>query len=188
MSASKVGAQMKKFLFLVGIVTWAISLGTSVARADVLTVGSGWDSFSFGGLGSSFSTDFEFTLTAPAVFRITDAFVDGDQFAISNHGTFVSDSSVPANNGFQINADYDAAFASPLFSHFSVNLGPGTYDFTGIVIQNATGFPDGGGAAAELVASAVPEPSTWAMMILGFAAVGFLVHRRKRNRTDLRIA
>lgn len=28
--------------------------------------------------------------------------------------------------------------------------------------------------------SAVPEPSTWAMMILGFASVGFVAYRRKR--------
>jgi hypothetical protein len=27
--------------------------------------------------------------------------------------------------------------------------------------------------------SAVPEPSTWAMMILGFASVGFMAYRRK---------
>jgi hypothetical protein len=25
----------------------------------------------------------------------------------------------------------------------------------------------------------VPEPSTWAMMILGFAGVGFMAYRRK---------
>jgi hypothetical protein len=29
------------------------------------------------------------------------------------------------------------------------------------------------------LAPAIPEPSTWAMMILGFAAVGFLAYRRK---------
>jgi hypothetical protein len=29
------------------------------------------------------------------------------------------------------------------------------------------------------LASAVPEPSTWAMMILGFFGVGFMAHRRK---------
>jgi PEP-CTERM motif-containing protein len=34
------------------------------------------------------------------------------------------------------------------------------------------------------VASAVPEPSTWAMMILGFAGIGFVAHRR-RNRAAL---
>jgi hypothetical protein len=29
------------------------------------------------------------------------------------------------------------------------------------------------------LASAVPEPSTWAMMILGFAGIGFMTYRRK---------
>jgi hypothetical protein len=33
------------------------------------------------------------------------------------------------------------------------------------------------------VASAVPEPSTWAMMILGFAGVGFMAYRRKNQVT-----
>jgi hypothetical protein len=30
--------------------------------------------------------------------------------------------------------------------------------------------------------SAVPEPSTWAMMLLGFAGLGFMAHRRKQAR------
>jgi PEP-CTERM motif len=38
------------------------------------------------------------------------------------------------------------------------------------------------------VASAVPEPSTWAMMILGFMGVGFMAYRRKQNRSALRLA
>ena len=35
--------------------------------------------------------------------------------------------------------------------------------------------------------SAVPEPSTWAMMILGFAGVGFMAYRRK-SRPAFRVA
>jgi len=31
------------------------------------------------------------------------------------------------------------------------------------------------------LAAAAPEPSTWAMMILGFAGVGFLAYRRKNK-------
>jgi hypothetical protein len=31
------------------------------------------------------------------------------------------------------------------------------------------------------VAPAVPEPSTWAMMILGFAGVGYMAYRRRRT-------
>ncbi|UPK07660.1 PEPxxWA-CTERM sorting domain-containing protein [Bradyrhizobium sp. 170] len=36
--------------------------------------------------------------------------------------------------------------------------------------------------------SAVPEPSTWAMMILGFAGVGFLAYRRRNQAAALRQA
>jgi hypothetical protein len=42
---------------------------------------------------------------------------------------------------------------------------------------------DGNGEIFSLdtVAPAVPELSTWAMMILGFAGVGFLAYRRKNQ-------
>jgi hypothetical protein len=39
-----------------------------------------------------------------------------------------------------------------------------------------TGFVD---TSFAPVVAAVPEPSTWAMMILGFAGVGFMAYRRK---------
>jgi hypothetical protein len=38
------------------------------------------------------------------------------------------------------------------------------------------------------ITAAVPEPSTWAMMILGFAGVGFMAYRRKQNGPQLRLA
>jgi PEP-CTERM motif len=37
---------------------------------------------------------------------------------------------------------------------------------------------NGGNAAAGAV-STVPEPSTWAMLLLGFAGIGFMAYRRK---------
>jgi PEP-CTERM motif len=36
--------------------------------------------------------------------------------------------------------------------------------------------------------AAVPEPSTWAMMILGFLGVGFMAYRRKQNGSALSVA
>jgi hypothetical protein len=36
--------------------------------------------------------------------------------------------------------------------------------------------------------SGVPEPSTWAMMILGFAGVGFMAYRRNNHGAALRVA
>jgi hypothetical protein len=65
--------------------------------------------------------------------------------------------------------------------------GNGTIQFTGTfttiswtnpVFENWYGFT---------VGSAVPEPSTWAMMILGFLGVGFLAYRRK-NKAAFRFA
>jgi hypothetical protein len=51
--------------------------------------------------------------------------------------------------------------------------------------------PGGNGASdAEVgitISTAVPEPSTWAMMILGFAGVGFMAYRR-RNHPAVRLA
>jgi PEP-CTERM motif len=35
--------------------------------------------------------------------------------------------------------------------------------------------------------AAVPEPSTWAMMILGFCGLGFMAFRRKQNGPALRL-
>ena len=39
-----------------------------------------------------------------------------------------------------------------------------------------------------LMTSAVPEPSTWAMMILGFCGLGFIAYRGKRNGSALSVA
>jgi hypothetical protein len=52
---------------------------------------------------------------------------------------------------------------------------------------NTALFP-GGEIRGFLLASAVPEPSTWAMMILGFAGIGFMAYRRKQNRTAFHVA
>lgn len=38
------------------------------------------------------------------------------------------------------------------------------------------------------VMKAIPEPSTWAMMILGFFGIGFMAYRRKQNGSAFRVA
>ena len=39
--------------------------------------------------------------------------------------------------------------------------------------------------SGTLVAAAVPEPSTWAMMLLGFAGLGFAGYRQTKRRGDV---
>jgi len=100
-----------------------------------------------------------------------------------------------------------------LFNISPVNLGPGTYFFAfqavtsefqtyllaGTALSGAAETNNGGtswhfgyqtrpSVAVTLfgeTVSAVPEPSTWAMMILGFAGVGFIAYRRSRKDNGL---
>jgi hypothetical protein len=44
---------------------------------------------------------------------------------------------------------------------------------------DSTNFDNSGSITATV--SAVPEPSTWAMMIVGFLGIGFMANRRKSN-------
>lgn len=45
-----------------------------------------------------------------------------------------------------------------------------------------------GGVVGGVTISAVPEPSTWAMMILGFVGLGFLGYRKSQKKISFRIA
>jgi PEP-CTERM motif len=42
-------------------------------------------------------------------------------------------------------------------------------------------YVDGAGNTIGFLSSGVPEPSTWAMMVLGFAGLGFVTYRRQQK-------
>jgi hypothetical protein len=59
-----------------------------------------------------------------------------------------------------------------------------------IQLQATRIFAPGGGVTSQYfdnvsldVVAAVPEPSTWAMLILGFAGVGYMAYRRRNGAT-----
>lgn len=62
---------------------------------------------------------------------------------------------------------FSGSLNSPVFT-------PGTYAFTG--------FTSGTLTVSNAVA-AVPEPASWAMMLVGFGAMGFAMRRRKVSTT-----
>jgi choice-of-anchor C domain-containing protein len=57
--------------------------------------------------------------------------------------------------------------------------GPSTLSFTALNTGNAYGP-----ALDNVMLSAVPEPTTWALMIFGFMAVGFSMRRRRNTRVS----
>ena len=63
----------------------------------------------------------------------------------------------------------------------------GTAYFAADLLDVASGNTGAEAAETITVTAGVPEPSTWAMMILGFFGVGFMAYRRK-GQTALRFA
>ena len=69
---------------------------------------------------------------------------------------------------------------------------PFTYSYVGGG-TNLSSFTIGGdsltlSSLTVTLVDAVPEPSTWAMMIMGFGGVSFMAYRRKQNGPALRLA
>ena len=60
-------------------------------------------------------------------------------------------------------------------------------NITGLQAFTTATFSDADGNSFEFNVAAVPEPATWGMMLLGFAGVGFLAYRRKRE-SNFRLA
>ncbi len=74
---------------------------------------------------------------------------------------------------------------------FNFNLGLGGNTGTGAVLNDGVNDPAGYGVPTfgsnniSLSVSAVPELSTWAMMLLGFAGLGFAGYRGSRKEATL---
>ena len=67
----------------------------------------------------------------------------------------------------------------------SAILGPGAYY---LQLSGTGGGTSGyGGNLSATQVGAVPEPATWAMLLIGFAGVGFMAYRRRNQNTAFRI-
>jgi len=101
---------------------------------------------------------------------------------------------VTVTDNFGNQFEFFNANANQNFGPFGVAAVAGTGQFIDTVSISVTSpnefrfarqFDFGNGLAPAV--AAVPEASTWAMMILGFAGVGFMAYRRRSNGTALRI-
>jgi hypothetical protein len=179
------------FRWLVGILL--ILIGSSSAGASVVYNYTGTDFITVTGL---------YTTSDSVTGSVTLASPLGANFAISQ----VIPIGFTFNDGVQTIVDPSAGLS---FQFFFGTDAAGNINFWQVIVEIDTlsstdsirtcsacfrppdasgdgGSVTGGGLAVEFgnagvwtLASSVPEPSTWAMMILGFTGVGFMAYRRK---------
>jgi hypothetical protein len=74
----------------------------------------------------------------------------------------------------------DGGFTTGSFSLSVGNANVATLALTDFAVRYQ-GIPVGAGSGTGTVTAAVPEPGTWAMMLLGFGAIGVAMRRRRSS-------
>lgn len=141
--------------------------------------------------GDADTLSFTFTVTDKAILRVVDLYSAGDTFNVaisSAAGTqLLSTSAVtPRDLGDAavppfVNSAAEA-WGNVDFSQLQIVLGAGTYTVTGSLLQSVT---DGGFAlnstAGSLSVTAVPEPTSLALVLAAAGVVGLVSRRRARG-------
>ena len=153
-----------------------LGLDITITTSNTLDTAGGYDITGISGTLNGFGTVSLITNpNQPNVFTIQNPpFSGGANLSIDN----VWYSSDPHLDGNGLAFLTSGGLTGGLWGNAPGNYGLflGNYD---IYISNSSDVT---------VSSAVPEPSTWAMMILGFASVAFMAYRRKRGTSAFRIA
>ena len=89
--------------------------------------------------------------------------------------TDVITGSVSSGSGAVI-VDFDSAPQT-----FSFDGGTFSFSVNNVSLTIAPNLPNSIAVSGQILVTSVPEPSTWAMMIFGFAGVGFMAYRRKNG-------
>jgi len=106
---------------------------------------------------------------------------------LGTHVEFTSSNSAATGNGLTATAT-QLSFNFASGDTFEISGAGGDFELTAGEAEVHAGNNGTGGRDSTILASAVPEPSTWAMMILGFCGLGCIAYRRKQNGAALSVA
>ncbi|UUR08222.1 FxDxF family PEP-CTERM protein [Sphingomonas glaciei] len=192
---------MKSLNYAVAAAIATSSLSSAADAAEIVTSGENATTVQVAnldaGANNSFTIGFsDANLTNPFAELLTfttdvagmlNLFVGTTGASAENNVTFsnvfLTGTGLPNPNGVplsQVLFDPNDTFVRNM-----VAVGPGTYTLN---IQGNPGTQNGSlSGNVAFVAAAVPEPGTWAMMLVGFGAIGFSMRRRRTQRPVLQL-
>lgn len=154
--------------------------------------------------GATTITGFQFggwTLPGTAITSVSYGFSPALDFSTPSSATLTAGTVNPASFGYEVR-DYTASIApvtlaagTYYFNLFNAQ-GAGTQTYWDVNNTSPTAYYSFGGTSAPTpvgsnlaftlfgTPSAVPEPSTWAMMLLGFGMMGFAMRSRAKVRSQ----
>jgi hypothetical protein len=131
--------------------------------------------------GGGFTGGFLDTITGPRVLTVT---FSGDQTGFGFDTNSLMGNFTVVINGTYVENFSAVSSSTPTFFGFQSS----SKDITSVTIAGDN--PTFGFAIDNFTysASAVPEPSTWAMMLLGFAGLGFAARRRATQKLTVALS
>jgi hypothetical protein len=190
--------RLKRISYLMAAAA-AVSIGSlalaGTSQATALIAGTGWQSDQFSALGvPSDNSPLTFTVAPGAkdTFSLTDATALGDIYTVTINGAITAMSTstlypTTFNNALgPAAATYGPAWLNNTFSHLQLTFAPGTYSLS--VTDDCHGTCTAADVGERLDAIAIPEPATWATMLVGFGALGASMRRERRKRLEGRLA
>jgi hypothetical protein len=147
------------------------------SRTATLVAGATFDPNEVGNFGLVDALIAASTLNDPNATDLQN-FLSGQQFLIAqaNNSHVFTMTLAGLASGFQVDYTYNAA-AGPWAGVYGFSLPTAQLDTFGL-LQDRTFVFDSNGA----LANAVPEPSTWISMLLGFGLAGFVLRRQRRRQ------
>jgi hypothetical protein len=168
---------MKK-LFLAAMLAATVAAGASAAYADTFTLtfpaptadGSTSANYGRGGITGSFTDTWNFTLPS----GLSSATISSILTANSNNVNFTT----VTLDGVPLIVDSTGSFESRHILNVPITSGPQT-----LVVTGSLGAGTGTGAYGGVISfsPAVPEPATWALMILGVGLAGGAIRTSRRQ-------
>jgi hypothetical protein len=165
------------------------AISAPAQAADNITTGQ-WYAFAFGATGAALtgggvpgtspngvsapSAPWTITLSKPATLIVTDVETSGDQFTLSDNGTLLGTTSTPVPFADFVGECISCALSNPDYSHGFFKLAAGTNVITG-TFDGVVGFGDG-----DFEVVSVPEPASWALMLVGVGGLGAALRSRRK--------